>query len=552
MHGRKGEGRLAVAAIGPTASWSSVSRVGDQLVECLVERKSPSEYRIHGDLRPTRQHTGTVVEVGDFHRHYPELEPERMVSYLLEEFALYLSMYPGRIDITYSDELLRYDELVDQRSEKELFIELEDGTARKFALTIIEWKNDQTERSLSLCDTDGFTLQKTHMQRVKAPRFNFTAYLRGDRLRELNEQNMLVDLSPEYRAIYEAAIGAIQEHFKERVAEDERRLVERWRAEEIYPYGAAPASPLEHVEREVFVRCARTVEQKLETFQGDDKKGKRFIFELLRTAIDRSPGDLFKVFTEVLDLPKKDLQDLSKMLDRTSLSAIIQASAMVAERLEFIVGLEDLLNDPGTKNSFKEREQLHRMVQKELWLFGDKWLLSVSDSGLTKALVQHAGLLGQKKPKGKVQTSSGRPERVDLMLSAVTSDGADHVDHLVVELKRPNVMLDQMELAQLETYANTVADDSRFHGRGITWNFWFMTVQNDRAIERRKHQTGLPKGCVTNSETVRVWVKTWAELLQDCKNRLHFVQEKLNYYPDLEAGLNYMREKYAAETTGVL
>jgi hypothetical protein len=57
------------------------------------------------------------------------------------------------------------------------------------------------------------------------------------------------------------------------------------------------------------------------------------------------PADLSKILTEVLDLPVEKRQELADLLDRTTLAHIIAASKIIADRVEFLQGLETLLFD---------------------------------------------------------------------------------------------------------------------------------------------------------------------------------------------------------------
>jgi hypothetical protein len=40
----------------------------------------------------------------------------------------------------------------------------------------------------------------------------------------------------------------------------------------------------------------------------------------------------------------------------------------------------------------------------------------------------------------------------------------------------------------------------------------------------------------------RVWVKTWGQIIDDCRARLRFFQERLNYSASADTGLEYLRK----------
>jgi hypothetical protein len=42
-----------------------------------------------------------------------------------------------------------------------------------------------------------------------------------------------------------------------------------------------------------------------------------------------------------------------------------------------------------------------------------------------------------------------------------------------------------------------------------------------------------------------IWVKSWSQIIDDCKRRLKFFQDKLNYQPDRDSSLAHLRKTYA-------
>ena len=69
---------------------------------------------------------------------------------------------------------------------------------------------------------------------------------------------------------------------------------------------------------------------------------------------------------------------------------------MVADRLNFLVGLEELLFDPENKKSLLERDQLHKILETESWVFGEHYHLTGSEQGLQKVLEKHISHLGNR------------------------------------------------------------------------------------------------------------------------------------------------------------
>jgi hypothetical protein len=49
----------------------------------------------------------------------------------------------------------------------------------------------------------------------------------------------------------------------------------------------------------------------------------------------------------------------------------------------------------------------------------------------------------------------------------------------------------------------------------------------DDVVKQRITQENRPLGLMTDKPNYKVWVKSWAEIIRDCENRLKFVQDTL-------------------------
>jgi hypothetical protein len=45
-------------------------------------------------------------------------------------------------------------------------------------------------------------------------------------------------------------------------------------------------------------------------------------------------------------------------------------------------------------------------------------------------------------------------------------------------------------------------------------------------------------------QRITIWVKTWSQIVNDCKARLRFFAEKLNYTPDRDSSLSHLKTTY--------
>jgi hypothetical protein len=72
------------------------------------------------------------------------------------------------------------------------------------------------------------------------------------------------------------------------------------------------------------------------------------------------------ILGEILKLPKRKQEELAELLRDISLSAIISAAKIVADRLKFLTGLEAILFDAESKKRLKERSQRWLMLSASI------------------------------------------------------------------------------------------------------------------------------------------------------------------------------------------
>jgi hypothetical protein len=217
---------------------------------------------------------------------------------------------------------------------------------------------------------------------------------------------------------------------------------------------------------------------------------------------------------------------------------------------------EAVLFDPESKNLFKERSQLHRMIaDNNTWIFGEEFNLTVDDQSLTEVLRKHRKLIGEDTLIDQpVRRIDGKVGIVDLMLSrAVPRNHADEREHLVVELKRPSVKIGAEEITQVQKYAFAVAEDERFRHLTTRWSFWVLSNDLDAFARNQTRQKGKARGQVYQSEdgNIEVWAKTWSEIIAESKSRMKFVQDHLQATVDKESSLRYLKRTYAKYLAGI-
>lgn len=141
----------------------------------------------------------------------------------------------------------------------------------------------------------------------------------------------------------------------------------------------------------------------------------------------------------------------------------------------------------------------------------------------------------------------GKTGRIDLMLSRAISPRNAERDYLVIELKRPSKKIDDGVISQVKKYAMAVAGDERFNGVPAKWKFIAISNEMDDYARNDANQSGHPKGEVWISPdgSIRVWVQEWAEIINNARARLQFINKSLSYEASRETSKNYLVKVHA-------
>ena len=553
LHGQDGRGRFKAFALGRIAEWDVTYEKRGELwtFRITMNVSNIREVRITDESKaPANKTRGVSLTISELHKDYRSFVSDTGMQEIAEIFALYLTDYQD-VSIVIDANRIEPAKAIASRQSVDLIDIADDGKAYPARLEIIEWRS-MTNRTLYLCNNKGFPLIQVD-RRFHIGSFQFSAYLKSDYIAKLQSEGTLelAEMNPSVAATIDEAQQAIKDYFRDRAAQEARTVVEEWKHDNIYPYEGEPVTHVEKVERQVFDIVAVNVAQHLPDFDSTPTKNKSLNLRLLRHAIERSPEDLQIIFEEVLKLPKRKQEELAELLRDVSLSAIIGAAKIVADRLKFLMGLEAILFDAEPKRRLKERSQLHRIIAQNCWLFGEEFNLSVDDQSLTEALRKHRKLLGDEiaidEPVKHISQERGI---IDLMLSrAIRRHRANELTHLVVELKAPKVKIDSEEITQVEKYAFSVIEDERFRNVNTTWIFWAIS---DDYGAHAAHRITENNGLIYEKENASIYVKTWSQVLDENRARLQFFQERLEYQADKGASLKHLQEHYAKFLRGVL
>jgi hypothetical protein len=410
LHGKHGQGRWRSLGLGGSrVVWDTVAEVDGKLLRSRIkiDKASLRDADVTGP-EETSAAVGTVARVEGITETPSGIVTADTPLKLTARFALHLLKYPS-VTVRFDGHTLDPKVLVGQMVEMPL-------EGLEASLTIIEWNEKIRDHTLYLCDSEGVTLHEVAAG-VQPPGISYSAYLRAKSIRDLEDQLALAGFEPEGLApLVAAARTAIKGYFDERLAKHARDVIQDWQDEKVYPFVEPAKDEMETIKRQLFDVVAYTAAQAVNSTR--DPSAKRLSLRLIEQALESEPASLRHILQEVLRLPTEQVEQLDGLLQRTTLASIVTASHRIADRLDFLAGLEYLLFDPKMKVALKERSQLHKIVRNEPWIFGEEFALAVDDRSLNEVLAQHRAILGEATADDEpVLDTDGKVRIIDLMFA---------------------------------------------------------------------------------------------------------------------------------------
>jgi len=546
LHGQKGEGRFKAFSLGRFIEWDSIYEEKDAFRRIKIHFRSENGNKaeiIQEPFNVSLKETKHKVTVTDLSKRITNYNFDNLKDELTQTFAAHLYSYP-EIIIYVDGYKIEPDEAVHEITSYEIEISELEGN---HTVKIIEWAEIKAKQ-LFLCKANGAVLKdlRVDSNKVRSLGYSFTVYLLSDYITELDSEHTLdlFDMQVEGKELLNEACKKVNEHFKKRKEEEDQARLNKWKDLGIYPFeDSGDLGSIEKAKRGLFDIIASKVEDSLPKFEKADNRTKKFTFKLLSQSLQDNPQSIQKIITEVLNLNQEEQNNFAQLLDKTSLSSIIKSAKIVADRLDFLEGLESLVFNH--RKTLLERDQLHKILDNEAWIFDEHFTLSGTEKRLEEVLEIHLKELGKRADDDSPVLINGEKQgRVDLMLSKAVQVRPGHYDYLVVELKRPSQNITDKVISQIMGYGMAVKDDARFDKFKSNWKFIVVSDELDKMAEARSTEKSRPHRCVYHEDKIEVYAFPWSEVISNARARLKFYQDQLQYEADNETTNTYLTKMY--------
>lgn len=536
--GKNGYGRFTFFKFANLATWNTIYKKGDEFYKYNIgiNAQTLTDYNASSPEKTATSVTGTEVSFEDIITDDLSVNwvDEKLIPYLKAEFAWYFKVHP-ECKLYINDELLDCSSVIGDSEVFELPVQLEGTDNELFHIYYFQWnvKPQEEYSRFYFMSADGdLKYQKTtlynkkgdyfwHSVLVKSTFFNSLADIEDD------EERNLFSSVPEKRIF-----KALKERLNEYLGKKRRPflkakaevLIGDYESENLFSFiGKTPWEESRKIYLQNFIKELYEVEPavftKLNTAQ------KRIFIRLLDQVMDTDHNDsLFKILGEVVELEDADKEQFASILETTRLKNIVSTLRLIEDRLQTIQALRAVNFDHTLKAG--EVRHLQKLIEKHYWIFGEEFrFVGAENIKFQEALNRYKYLLHGVTEEEYV-SHPDRYKEMDLFITG-QEYREGRPSNLVVEIKSPtNVPKLKMEhYTQISTYMNIIRKQDGFNDPTTYWTFLLIGLDVDD-VASQQIQNPLTGACI-NKDNYRLYMKTWAQVLNEADARFNYLKEKM-------------------------
>lgn len=326
----------------------------------------------------------------------------------------------------------------------------------------------------------------------------------------------------------------INDFFKARNKRFEKFL-NKLENDKYYPY--KDEKPNSKTQEVVFKKVAYLIEDEHKLIQKDDKI-RDFLYPLIDKAI--SNGNIEYIFNKVLNLSEDNLEKFHSLLEKTDLEDVVHFASLVSTKIEFLNFLHELTYGEISKH-LKERSQLHKIIEKELWIFGESYNGTPclwSDKKIGNILNDLRNKFFNYTPTEEdgnlINAGEGLDDITDLFFYNEKITDNDEREIMVVELKSPKCSISEKELNQIDRYAFTIEEYAGLPTDKMKYKLILISsrltkyAQSKLKSSRERFKDTPFLYDKKTGKNIEIYVMEWSELIEMNKRKLGYLSNKLN------------------------
>lgn len=536
--GKNGYGRFTFFKFANLATWNTIYKKGDELYEyCIkIDAQKLTDYNATSPEIVEEVATGTTVIFEDIITDDLSVNwvEEKLIPYLKAEFAWYFKVHP-ECKLYINDEILDCSSVIADSEEFELPIQLEGMDDELFHVYYFQWnvKPQEEYSRFYFMSADGdLKHQKTTLYNKKGDYFWHSVLVKSTFFNSLSDiedddEHSLFSTVPEKRVF-----KALKEHLNEYLGKKRRPflkakaevLIGDYESENLFSFiGKTPWEENRKIYLQNFIKELYEVEPAV--FMKLNVSQKRIFIRLLDQVMDSDHNDsLFKILGEIVELEDDDREQFARILETTKLKNVVATLQLIEDRLQTIQALRSINFDHTLKAS--EVKHLQKIIERHYWIFGEEYrFVGAENIKFQEALNRYKHILYGVSEE-KYVNHPDKYKEMDLFITGQEYRNG-RPSNLVVEIKSPtNVPKIKMEhFTQISTYMSVIRNQDGFNDPTTFWTFLLIGLDIDDIASQ--HIQNPLTGICTDKDNYRLYMKTWAQVLNEAEARFNYLKEKM-------------------------
>lgn len=534
VKGKKGKGRYSFRLFCNKAIWSTCYKDDKENFinyDISISRDSQDDFDTKVGSSSKKGQTGTTVLFHDlFDFSAVNLECEGFMEFLSSEFGWFLFLNRrSAYRIVINGNELEYNHII---CDQESFLETVDEV--EFEITYLHWSKKIGDKYFYyFLNSDKKEAGKKHTSyNNKGSQFHHSvyvvsAYFDAFRLSNSTQKGLDFKEKDQNDQIFKSLTNKLNQFLSEKEKNFIRNqkaddLINDYRVNGIFPkfrnnqYDEIRKKDLENVVKEIF-----SIQPKI--FQGLKTEASKTLVGFLNLLLDSDEREkILEIMEQIVSLSHNERVELAEALSKTKISSITSIIKMLESRFIVVESLKRLIFD--LEKFTTERDHIQKIIECNYWLFGEQFHLVSSDKNFEVLLNNYMHFLeenGSFTQNIKLDDKR-RLRRPDIFICRqrdvpdATSNENLLNENIIIELKRPSVIIGKDQYSQIEDYMRFIIQDPKFNSQLRRWKFFIVGKKVDSFIED-KYESNKNKGKRYLVESVRnyeIYAMTWDDLFK--------------------------------------
>ncbi len=259
---------------------------------------------------------------------------------------------------------------------------------------------------------------------------------------------------------------------------------------------------------------------------------------------------ILSILDDIVNLTREERENLAILLGKTSLNRITRTINLIENRFVTIELLKRMVFD--LKQFTTERDHIQHAIAENYWLFGEQFHLVTANESFEKLLSKYLYILdGEGSGKMNAMTMKDREKnrRPDVFICRQRSipdpfyQEEELEENIMVELKRPAVVIGKQQLRQIEDYMDFVSRQDAFNSQMRQWKFFVVSNRVDAYILKQyeEFKNRGKRFLVKSWGNLEIFAMTWDDIFRVFYTRHKYLLDKLDF--DKEALKDELQSK---------